>query len=82
MHEIENRMQPLLFLPQIHGGPQIFFRHHRWASLNLREIIGRLSCDRGWIFWVRKQTECSRSCFSHRFMEARRFSSDIIGGPL
>jgi len=43
MHEIENRMQPLLFLPQIHGGPQIFFRHHRWASLNLREIIGLLS---------------------------------------
>jgi hypothetical protein len=34
-HAIENRIQPLLFFPQIHGGPQIFFRHHRWASLSL-----------------------------------------------
>ncbi len=28
------------------------------------------------------KTESSRSCFSRRFMEASRFSSSIIGGPL
>ena len=32
------RIWPLLFLPQIQGGHQIFFRHHLRASLNLLEI--------------------------------------------